>query len=120
MSGFSKRLYELRVRKDLTQEELAKGVGTSRSAIANYEQGKRQPSFDMLDTIADFFNVDVDFLLGGERTTRILTSSQEQIVTIMDALNEQGCERLIEYAQLLLSSGEYKKHSQSELVAENA
>lgn len=81
MIDFSRRLIELRLRKNITQEELANKVGISRSAIANYEQGKREPSFDVLDAFADFFNVDINYLLGGD-ATKILNSYQEKIISL--------------------------------------
>ena len=38
-----------------------------------YERGERQPNFEVLETIADFFNVDIDYLLGRtNKTTKII------------------------------------------------
>lgn len=62
--SFSKRIIELRQKKGLTQNELADLVQISRSALSLYEIGKRQPDFDTLQRMADFFNVTTDYLLG--------------------------------------------------------
>lgn len=59
-----KRLAELRNKKGLSQYELANRLGFSRGKLANYEQGSRQPDYETLDIIADFFNVSTDYLLG--------------------------------------------------------
>lgn len=61
---FSDRLKELRKEHHLTQADFAKESNISRSIIAMYETGKRKPSFEVLEFIADFFNVTMDYLLG--------------------------------------------------------
>ena len=48
----------------VTQEELAKLLGVSKTSIGYYRQGQTEPSFDALCKIADFFGVSTDFLLG--------------------------------------------------------
>lgn len=68
MGQFQSILKSLRLAKNLTQDELAKQLRISRSAIGMYESGAREPDFDTLELIADFFNVDIDYLMG--RTTK--------------------------------------------------
>lgn len=76
MSSFHDRLKHLRKEKDLTQEELAKKLGISRSSLAMYEQGNREPDLETQELIADFFNVNLDYLMGRSknRTTIFLQS----------------------------------------------
>ncbi len=64
MGEFAKRLRKLRTDKQLTQDELAPKLGISRSTLGMYETGKREPDFETLETIADFFNVDMNYLIG--------------------------------------------------------
>ena len=64
MGEFAKRLKKLRLNKHLTQDELAPELGISRSTLGMYETGKREPDFETLETIADFFNVDMNYLIG--------------------------------------------------------
>lgn len=61
---FSERLKNLRKAKKLSQYELAERLGFSRGKLANYEQGTREPDFVTLETIANFFEVSTDYLLG--------------------------------------------------------
>lgn len=68
MSNFNNRFKSLRIREDLTQGELAKKLGLSRSAISAYETGVREPDMETLEMIADFFNVDMNYLTGKEAT----------------------------------------------------
>lgn len=60
---FSKQLRKLRQSHKLTQIELAKRLGLSYSAISMYERGERQPNFETLEAIADFFNVPMSTLI---------------------------------------------------------
>jgi transcriptional regulator with XRE-family HTH domain len=69
MSSFSVVLKQLRELEGLTQEELAKRLNISRSRLASYEQSQREPDLELLEIIADFFNVDLDYLLGRSSTT---------------------------------------------------
>jgi methanogenic corrinoid protein MtbC1 len=64
MADFGSRLRELRVRKKLRQKDLAAQLGLAQTTVANYEQGSRFPGERILQSIADFFGVSVDFLLG--------------------------------------------------------
>lgn len=60
------RLKELRKDYKLTQEQLGKKLGLSRSAIAMYETNASEPDFQTLTKIADFFSVSIDYLIGKE------------------------------------------------------
>ncbi|WP_083509150.1 helix-turn-helix domain-containing protein [Planococcus rifietoensis] len=62
----SQRMKSLRSKKKLTQSELAKILGVARTTYAMYEQGQREPDYETLQKIADYFEVTVDYLLGRE------------------------------------------------------
>lgn len=77
MGSFSKVFKELRLKMELTQQELANKLEVSRSTIGMYEKGEREPDFEMLESIADFFNVDMNYLLGkSSYSTQIHSSKQ--------------------------------------------
>lgn len=59
---FAKRLKDLRVSRGLTQDDLARELNLVKSSISMYENGKRKPSFEVLEAIADYFNVNMDTL----------------------------------------------------------
>jgi len=65
--GYGARIKKLRVEAGLTQEEMANKTGCTRSAIASWETGKREPKFETLEMLASFFNVSADYLLGRDR-----------------------------------------------------
>ena len=62
--SFGSILKKIRQDSDLTQEELAKRINTSRSNIANYENDKNMPSIDILEKLSEIFNCSIDYLLG--------------------------------------------------------
>ena len=64
MGNFANVFKELRVKSGLTQQEMADKLKISRSSIGMYENGEREPSFELLEAIADYFNVDMNYLLG--------------------------------------------------------
>lgn len=63
-NNFSSRLLECRKASNLSQKALADIIGLSDAAITMLEKGKRAPSFDVLCTLADHFDVSLDYLVG--------------------------------------------------------
>lgn len=66
MEIFAERLIELRTESGLTQEQLAKVTGLSRSAISLWELGTRTPNAQAVTILAKYFGVTTDYLLGVE------------------------------------------------------
>ncbi|WP_017473339.1 helix-turn-helix domain-containing protein [Amphibacillus jilinensis] len=81
------RLVSLRKEKGLSQYEVADRLGFSRGKLANYEQGTRQPDYDTLNKIAEFYGVSADYLLG--RTEKKQFEEDENLFFFdMEGLNE--------------------------------
>lgn len=64
MPSFGERLRELRIEKNITQEELANYFGLHKTRISQYELNKRQADDEMKKKFAKYFNVSLDWLLG--------------------------------------------------------
>lgn len=64
MNKFGERLREQRIKRGLTQGELAQELGMARNSIFSYETNKRTPDIDVLAKCAMFFDVTSDYLLG--------------------------------------------------------
>ncbi len=64
MAKFSDRLKSLRTSCGISQSDFAKMIKLSKSSVNMYERGEREPGFETLETIADYFNVDMDYLMG--------------------------------------------------------
>lgn len=61
---FGQILKDLRESRGYSQQELGEALDMTRQTISNYEKGRRTPHKEILEAIADFFNVDMDFLYG--------------------------------------------------------
>lgn len=68
-------LEQLRLSKNMTQKELAKAIGKSKSSIYAYENGEREMSAPILIEIADFFEVSIDELLRHTPKSTITTQN---------------------------------------------
>lgn len=66
MSKFPERLRELRKESNLSQNKLATALGLKHTTIGLWEQGKRVPNFDAAILIANYFDVNLDYLAGLE------------------------------------------------------
>ena len=66
MNNFGNRLKTLRQQNNLTQSQLSRKLGLTKSVISAYETGIRLPSYDVLIHISKIFNVSIDYLLGQE------------------------------------------------------
>lgn len=71
-------LRELRKARGITMKELGDMLGVSESTISLYENGKREPSYELLLKIAEFFNVSVDYLLRGEDKKPVAPKDNER------------------------------------------
>lgn len=61
-----KGLKTARKERNLNQLKVAMDLNISREALSHYENGKREPSIDMLNKMSKYFNVSIDFLINGE------------------------------------------------------
>ncbi|AHM56379.1 transcriptional regulator, XRE family [Peptoclostridium acidaminophilum DSM 3953] len=105
MSTFGDRLKNLRIEKDLTQQDIADILGVGRATIAGYETKGKQPDFDKLKSISDYFDVSIDYLLGrtDERKpgSKILTKAYHSINA--NGLSEEDIKQVEDYIEFLKS-----------------
>ena len=58
-------LKTIREKKNLNQQKVALDLNISREALSYYENGKREPSFDLLIRMSKYFNVSIHYLITG-------------------------------------------------------
>ena len=68
---------ELRLEKNLSQDKIAEDLDISQPLIAKWESHQSTPSPEMLDYIADYFNVSVDYLIGRSKYKNLEAGNNE-------------------------------------------
>ena len=106
---FGSILQYLRKRAGLSQAQLAKNLNVTPATIGLYEQNRREPNFEMQEKIADYFNVSLDVLHGGDSVKVPVSGggdiilSQKELKLIIELRQDQPqtMERLIKYMELI-------------------
>lgn len=93
-----------RKRLGLTQEQLAKKLNTSRSNVANWENGQNMPSVDLLLKCSSIFNCDVMYL-AGYQNTRTENNKDIQIPEYDDPLEYDNIDELDLLKSILKKKG---------------
>ncbi|MFK7739560.1 MAG: helix-turn-helix domain-containing protein [Planctomycetota bacterium] len=92
------RLRELRARRGLTQDHVAKRLGCHESAVSRWESGSRFPTGEDLVALADLFEVSTDDLLG--RAKQYATGGSALVdMQLLGKLN--GAETTQEFDQII-------------------
>ena len=110
MVNFQNIFRKLCTSSNLTQNAFAEKLGISRSTIGMYETGAREPDFETLEKIADYFNVDTDFLLGRTNQTTMLPetvgkySKTRELDIIYEQLSSHNQRKVLTYSKNLLST----------------
>lgn len=86
----------LRKKRSLSQAQLAKTLNIGTSTLGMYETGKRTPNPEILEKLADFFHVSVDYLLGRSKEEKEpyyeLTDKEKNDIAIQAEKLMQGIE----------------------------
>ncbi|WP_019123898.1 helix-turn-helix domain-containing protein [Brevibacillus massiliensis] len=114
----AKRLFELRHKKGKTQADMAKMLGITRQAYGYYEKGERDPDTSTLNVLADYFDVNIDYLLGrtddpspSDKKERQLSEVENLFFYELDKLSEEDKQKALEHVRYLryLAEKENKK-----------
>ena len=96
---FNEKLQELRKARGLTQEELARELFVSRTAISKWESGRGYPNIDSLKEISRFFRVSIDELICPDE---IITAAENEKRETVDRYTALSCGVLDAFTVLLL------------------
>lgn len=98
-------LKNLREVNNVTQDQLADYLKVSRSTVAGYETKSRQPDYERLEKISEFFHVSIDYLIRGwteEQNLLARESTIDQEVTISyRKLSLNSKQDVLKYIRLL-------------------
>ena len=100
------KLKDLRLENGLKRSELAKITGIHQNTLANYENETRQAPYEILITLADFFEVSIDELLGRTETvtnsnTFLFSSKEKNLITHFRELSSTGKSKVEEYLEMI-------------------
>ena len=71
-------IMRLRKENDLTQEQLANGLGITYQAVSKWETGVSSPDISMLPLLADLFEVSIDELFGRAGPSQALVPAEDR------------------------------------------
>ena len=108
-NNIGEKIANLRKKRGMTQSQLAKELNIGTSTLGMYETGKRSPNPEMLNKLADYFHVSVDYLLGREIKTEAyyeLSNKEKNDIALQAEKLMEGIEEkiLISMGNLLLRS----------------
>lgn len=95
------KIKELREKLGISQAELANKINVVRSTICQYEKGTREPSYEVIQKLADFFNVSVDYLLGREA---------EKKDAPFEAIDKKRSDKVFRPSERCGKSGQFPPH----------
>lgn len=91
----NKQIESLRRKMGWSQVELAKRLNISPSAVGMYEQGRREPSIEVLIALSQTFEVTIDYLITGNHRFSQITVPEEITVEALSVLKNLSREELI-------------------------
>lgn len=62
-----KRVKEARLKKGLSQQQVADALGVSKVSVCGYEKGTRTPSLEIFDALTEFLEIDINYALGKDK-----------------------------------------------------
>lgn len=118
--SFGSRLKERREALKLKQSDLGAMLGVTGSAIGNYENGVSSPKADILYRVFDVLQCDANYLFQDEMAEKnsATVKTDEALLSLFHELNEEGQEKLLDYADDLVRSEKYIKIGSSKLAAD--
>lgn len=101
------KIKELRVEKGIDQQTLAQALKIGKGSISNWEVGRTEPSIDYILSLADYFEVSTDYLLGRSndigvvQTNANLTQFENMLLSIVGKLSRDDQFQVLGFAQAL-------------------
>ncbi|TVX92970.1 helix-turn-helix domain-containing protein [Paenibacillus agilis] len=88
------RLRRLRISRKLSQEEVARYIGVTRSAYSHYEINSRQPVYDTVRKLSNLFDVSIDYLINSDLQDHE-PQETKRLLQLWQAMDEQSREQTL-------------------------
>lgn len=95
------RLKQLRLERGLLQSDIAKVIKKSERTVGFYETGERDMNTETLSTLADFFNVSIDYLLGKTNIRNIEDEFKFAYYKEIEGLTEDEIKEALEFYKMV-------------------
>ena len=109
-------LKSIRQNMDLSQEEMATKLGTTKQVLSRYETGKRIPKISTVAEYAEKLNLPIDIFWGEKKISEskafAQTNKYENITALLDQLNPKGIAEAERHTKYLTTQNEYKKNKE--------
>ncbi|TQI66226.1 helix-turn-helix transcriptional regulator [Clostridium sp. KNHs216] len=109
---FGDRLKQIRLDRNMSQEELAQLLGTSKQVISRYEKNQRTPKITVANEYANKLDVPLNTLLGDDSVQPDKDITFDDFTYALHAetqdLTEENKQKLLEMARLFKLSQEHK------------
>lgn len=99
--NFGDRLRILIDERGITQKELASQLNIAPSTVSSYVQNTREPDFATLKSIATYFGVSIDYLLGC-RTNKTSSRQEDELLRVFRSLTAEQKEVCIEQCKVFV------------------
>lgn len=106
---------KLRMQRGLKQAELAQIFGVRQNTLSTWETGKHDPDYDMLVSIAKYFDVSTDYLLGKTDDPHGLPSQEEMYDSLQARARSRGQSAETKKASTVGTNPEAERRAQSSL-----
>lgn len=107
----------------MTQTQLAEKIGVTKGAIGNYETDANSPKASMMYKIFEALQCDANYLYQDDMfdaASVMLPKDEREMLRLYNQLNQEGKEKLADYADDLVRSGKYIKNSSDGVVSKEA
>ncbi|SDC03212.1 DNA-binding transcriptional regulator, XRE-family HTH domain [Paenibacillus sp. UNCCL117] len=114
MGQIGNRIAALREKQGMTQEDLSLKLDISRASLSHYEKNRREPDYDTLVNIANFFKVSIDYLLGRTEDPEMVLDTEVRL--FVDSL-ELSDERILQNFALTIDGKELTPEEAKRFIA---
>jgi transcriptional regulator with XRE-family HTH domain len=109
MSIVGENIKKYRELQNLKQSELGVLIGRTASAVSNWEKGINQPDVIVIEKLLKIFAIDANTLFDWDAVDQ-QSVREELLVRQLRQLSIEGQENVLDYVEILLMSGRYKKY----------
>ncbi len=110
---FADRLRAIRIARGMSQEEMAKKLGTSKQVISRYETAQRIPKISAVEEYAKKLGVDIMYFLGGNDSANIdcLSEAEKELIGYFRTMTAESRQSILQISANLAALGQQKNNA---------